>query len=147
MLLLALLIAQATAPACPATPVSPPAALSAWGKIAAEPGIGKSFTLTAVDPATVRLSVPLNTRHPGKLALTKLHVESKGVYRVAIDAGAWIDLISGSTILDSVAHAHGPTCTGIRKTVDFTLAPGDYTLELTGLSVPTVKVLVVPVGK
>ena len=47
-------------------------------------------------------------------------------------------------IIGSVAHTEGPPCSGIRKIVDFTLAPGRYALQLSGATKAPTRVLIVP---
>ncbi|ABE63535.1 hypothetical protein Nham_2757 [Nitrobacter hamburgensis X14] len=59
-----------------------------------------------------------------------IDVREAGTYRVALDSAAWIDLVRGRQAVISIAHGHGPACTGIRKIVDFPLAPGLYTLQI-----------------
>jgi hypothetical protein len=74
--------------------------------------------------------------------LVQFRVERAGTWRVALSSSAWIDVISGDQVEVSVAHAHGPACSTIRKTVDFSLKPGLYTLELSAGAEPEVRVLV-----
>jgi hypothetical protein len=69
-------------------------------------------------------------------------VVKAGVYRVALSAGAWVDVVQGGTIAQSVAHGHGPECSGIRKIVSFHLAPGRYVLQLVASDVPEVTAIV-----
>ncbi len=45
--------------------------------------------------------------------------------------------------LSSVAHAHGPDCTGVRKMVDFRLSPGAYILQLSGATEASLPVMIV----
>jgi hypothetical protein len=47
--------------------------------------------------------------------------------------------------LTSIAHGHGPDCSGIRKMVDFRLEAGSYVLQIVGNGAPTVRVLVASV--
>ena len=53
-----------------------------------------------------------------------------GTYRIALGARAWIDVAHGAAPLASIGHAMGERCAGIAKTVDFALAPGVYTIQL-----------------
>ena len=69
-----------------------------------------------------------------------------GSYRVATGTAIWVDVLRGSTAVRSTAHAAGPACTGVRKTVDFTLAPGHYTLQLSGSTTPSVTFQVAKAG-
>ena len=62
--------------------------------------------------------------------LYALVISRPGTYRVALGAGAWIDLLKGKKAVVSTAHGHGPDCSGIRKMVDFPLARGRYVLQI-----------------
>ncbi|HMP46902.1 MAG TPA: hypothetical protein PKD99_17530 [Sphingopyxis sp.] len=61
--------------------------------------------------------VPITVDRPGRLV-------------VALDAGAWIDLVQDGAIVKSAAHGHGPACSGIRKMVEYDVAPGRYLLQI-----------------
>lgn len=78
----------------------------------------------------------------GTLAIA---VAKPGMYRVALGSGAWVDLVQDGKPVASKAHAHGPRCSGIRKTVDFALEPGNYTIQLSGSAEDTVAMMVVRV--
>lgn len=133
---------------CPARPPLP-GDLAGWRTVMAEPGVGRAFLVRAIDPSAVRLAVPLDVaRHPGRIALATIAIARPGAYQVAIDQAAWIDLFAADrTALTSAAHRHGPDCTGIRKIVTFTLAPGRYTLGLSGVAGAAVRVLVTPAAR
>ena len=49
---------------------------------------------------------------------------------MALGSGAWVDIVKDGKAIESVAHGHGPDCSGIRKMVDFPLEPGNYVLEI-----------------
>lgn len=55
-----------------------------------------------------------------------------GTYRIALGTPAWIDVVRAGQALPSLAHGHGPACSGIRKIVDFRLQPGRYVIQLSG---------------
>ena len=65
-------------------------------------------------------------------------VTDPGTYRVAIGSAIWIDVTKDGAAVRSTAHARGPACTAVRKTVDFVLTPGHYTLQLSGSATPSV---------
>ncbi len=56
--------------------------------------------------------------------------------------GAWIDVVRDGKPLESIAHGHGPACSGIRKIVDFALQPGRYLVSIDGNEAPEVSILV-----
>lgn len=148
-LIVALLLqaAHAAAPVCTA-PVAPPAGLEAWATPsrisgdAIEPGKATALTLRAVDVAKFALPperAPATGTFGGVYRVT---IARAGIYRVALQAGAWIDLVRDGKSLTSAAHMEGPACSGIRKIVDFALEPGSYTLQLSGAKGPQMRVLI-----
>jgi hypothetical protein len=106
------------------------------------PGIGVELVLAGT-PAVI---YPLRPSHPGGSVshggLVSLTIDRAGIYRIAIGSGAWLDLVKGSTALDSVGHGHGPNCSGIRKMVDFKLQPGDYVLQIVGNGTASLPLLI-----
>ena len=75
----------------------------------------------------------------GMLAVT---ITTAGTYQVNLSSGAWIDLLKDGAAVISSAHAPGPACTGIRKTVQFPLQPGRYVLQISANADPTIQVMV-----
>jgi hypothetical protein len=129
-------------PTCTA-PGPMPAQWSAWahpvrreaaGALPAAPlAIGEAVDARLLH--TPAVTYPLRPEKPGGSVsyggLLQLVVTTPGTYRVALGSPAWIDLVSsGGTAVVSTAHGHGPTCTGIRKMVDFALDPGTYVLQI-----------------
>lgn len=162
ILLLPLLLAAAPqeppAP-CP-TPAAPlPPALAAWtpgpslaaatdAASVAHTGIklGGRVELMLAATDTVRfVHAPGKPAAPGSFGgMLAFTVARAGTYRIALGTGAWIDVVSGTTALNSVAHDHGPACSGIRKLVDFELTPGRYVLQIEGSKDAATPVLVTP---
>lgn len=137
--------------ACPATPAALPGELSGWNRrvpLAAAQVAGAAARLTpgsAVDGTlspTPEVHYALRPEKPGGSVsfggIYAFTVPTAGHYRVALGSAAWIDVIkAGDTGKDnpvggltSIAHGHGPDCSGIRKMVDFALEPGDYLLQI-----------------
>jgi hypothetical protein len=149
--------APAAAPVCPRDAEPVPATLASWadrkpltaatdeaslGKAVLAPGIAVDLALAATPAMTyvIRPSHPGGSvSHGGMLRFT---VDSAGTYRVAIGSGAWVDVVANKTSLESVAHGHGPNCSGIRKMVDFALQPGTYVLQVAGNGTATLPVLI-----
>jgi hypothetical protein len=139
--------APAAAPVCAAT-VAPPAGLEAWSATggtaadAIEPG---KAAAVALQPATsVKFVLPPERAPAAGTFGGVFHVTiaTAGTYRVALQAGAWIDLVRDGKSLTSVGHMEGPACSGIRKIVDFALEPGSYTLQLSGAKAAQMRVLI-----
>lgn len=143
---LALLLAQAgsaaSTPPCDSVRVAMPASLAGWSNSSVPGTIGKAFTVNSADPTTIRgLRVGELTR-AGGAALVPFEVAEDATYRVAVSDRIWIDIAAGNDLIKSSAHMHGPPCSGIAKVVDFPLKRGRYALHLTGISAPSVKVLI-----
>jgi hypothetical protein len=143
--------------ACPAEPAPPPAALAAWASRAplaaaadapdaADAALvpGRAVDLTLRPAAGLRYAVPPEKvgaagSHGGLVGLT---IARAGTYRVALGAGAWIDVVRDGKAVASTAHGHGPACSGIRKMVDFSLTPGRYLIQLAGSDAQKIGALV-----
>lgn len=145
--------------ACPAEKAPLPAELSGWTPrssliAAAQPVelsrarliVGKSIDARLAATPKVKFAA-----QPGKLGdaasyggLYAFPVKRAGTYRVALGAGAWLDVVPAGSkaALTSTAHGHGPDCSGIHKMVDFALEPGTYVLQISASTAPEVAVLV-----
>ncbi|MDB5724424.1 MAG: hypothetical protein JWQ16_1178 [Novosphingobium sp.] len=153
-------------PACPVGEVAaPPAEFSRWGNAAplvaattpAEAqrrvvplGIARKLTLapgSAVRNAAAPERSDAVAGDAGRAGMIAFDIATAGVYRVALSAGSWIEVVRDGKTEKSVAHAHGPACGTIRKIVDFQLAPGRYVLQLTGSTVPEVTVMIAPAAR
>ncbi|WP_255326564.1 hypothetical protein [Sphingobium sp. EM0848] len=126
-------------------PVELPAPLASWNqpiplqaaadrkgaaRAALTPGQAVAMTLLPT-PSVV---YPLRPAKPGGTVsyggLASFTVKEAGTWRVALGSGAWVDVVKDGKAMESVAHGHGPDCSGIRKMVDYALQPGRYTLQM-----------------
>ena len=146
--LFAALLLQTAAPACTAD-APPPAGLEAWNTISGISmgpiGIGGTTGLR-LQPSDKVAFVLKPERPPASGTFSGIYsfnVTTAGTYHIALSAGAWIDVVGDGKSLASVAHTEGPPCSGIRKIVDFTLAPGAYRLQLSGAKSEEMRVLIV----
>ena len=75
--------------------------------------------------------------------LYRLKITQSGTYRLAADAGPWMDIFAdgSATPVASTAHGHGPACTGVGKEVDFPLKPGDYLVQFSESLTPTARIM------
>lgn len=147
--------------ACPSTPVALPAELANWAPRLPLPAARDAKSTSnaqltlgkAVDAelrATPEVRYSLRPEKPGGSAsfggLYVFTVAQGGSFRVALGSAAWIDVLKassqGSQAMRSVAHGHGPDCSGIRKMVDFTLEPGSYVLQVSANSANRLPLLV-----
>ncbi|MDB5680087.1 hypothetical protein [Sphingomonas bacterium] len=144
--------APAPSPAVPApvctVAVAPPAGLEAWNTISAVTtgpiAIGQGTGLMLQPVAKVVFTpTPNRAPKPGTFGgVYQFNVTTAGTYRIALDAGAWIDVVGNGKALVSTAHTEGAPCSGIRKIVDFTLAAGRYTLQLSGAKEAPMRILI-----
>ena len=142
------------APACPAAPVLPPE-LAGWARNA----LGKTIYAYGDDLGAgwsplgaARTELPLHRFEslrygvtPGRKpdvhkfgGMIPVEVKKTGRLIVALDAGAWIDLVRDDAVVKSVAHGHGPACSGIRKMIEYDVAPGRYQLQI--VNAPTASI-------
>lgn len=130
--------------ACPAV-VAPPAELSGWasprpldaGRTATRAAmLTPGVAVVARLPSTRDVRYVARPEKPGGSVsyggVFAFTVTTPGRYRIALGSGAWIDVLAQGKPAVSVAHGHGPACTGIRKMVDFDLGVGRYLLQVAG---------------
>jgi hypothetical protein len=60
--------------------------------------------------------------------------------QVTISDEAWIDVIQNGAVLTSTAHTGKKGCAELRKSVQFKVGPGDFSVQLTGAPSAAVKV-------
>jgi hypothetical protein len=140
--------APATAvPVCTAT-VAPPAGLEAWsvapgmtGDVIA-PGKNIALTLEPIDSVTFPLPLERKPAAGTFGGIYHVTIATAGTYRVALQNGAWVDLVRDGKSLTSVAHMEGAPCSGIRKIVDFALQPGTYIVQLSGAKTAQTRILI-----
>lgn len=106
-------------------------------------GRAADLRLVPAERVTVTVPPPRPLEAGGTAGLALFQVAEAGRYRVALGTAAWIDVARAGRALPPVAYGHGPACTGIRKIVDFDLAPGRYVLQLSGTQAPTLPVMIV----
>ena len=146
--------AAPAAPACPAAPVLPPE-LSGWTRDASGRTIyayGDDLGADWSPLGAARTELPLHRFEslrygvaPGRKpdvhkfgGMIPIEVKKAGRLVVALDAGAWIDLVRDDAVVKSVAHGHGPACSGIRKMIEYDVAPGRYQLQI--VNAPTASI-------
>lgn len=143
----ALLLLQAAACTPQATAAATPAGWSA--PVAATDGAtlvpGRAATVTLVAGKALAV-VPATAKAKAGAAGASLGftVPRAGRWRVSLDTGAWVDVVRDGRAVASVGHGHGGPCSGVRKQVEFDLAPGRYDLQLSGAGGTSVRVMVAP---
>jgi hypothetical protein len=141
---------------CPRDAGPIPPALTGWsspaklisGTEGAGPTIvvGKAYDLALHPDGHLKLpNLPGPVRdRVGRGGTMSFNVAQAGTYHVALGSGVWVDVVRDGRALESVAHGHGPACSGIGKIVDFELEPGRYTLTLDGSDSQRTSVLIAP---
>jgi hypothetical protein len=139
--------APAARPSCTAMDQNLPAALASWtsrtdlaaaakeaNAAKASVPIGKGVNGQLVH--TSEVTFPVLPEKPGGSVsysgLYEIRVTDAGNYQVSLSTPAWIDVVSGKAFVESNAHAPGPACSTLKKTVVFPLKPGRYILEISG---------------
>ena len=142
----AVAFAAPAAPACPAAPVLPPE-LTNWSRDASSKTIyayGDDLGADWSPLGAARTELPLHRFESLRYGIAPerkpdvhkfggmipIEVKKAGRLIVALDAGAWIDLVRGGAVVKSVKHGHGPACSGIRKMVEFDVTQGRYQLQI-----------------
>lgn len=145
------------APACPADPVLPPE-LADWGRtVPGETfyayGEPREAGFPTLGPARTELPLhkfeslrywiaPERKPDPFKYGgLVPIEVKKAGRLVVALDAGAWIDLVRDAKFVASATHGHGPACSGIRKMVEFDVTPGRYVLQISSAPAASIRAM------
>ncbi|WP_428627240.1 hypothetical protein [Sphingopyxis sp.] len=75
--------------------------------------------------------------------MVPIDVAKAGRLVVALDAGAWIDLVRDGRIVKSASHEHGPPCSGIRKLVEFDVTQGRYVLQIVNAPTASIRAMAV----
>ncbi|HWV60971.1 MAG TPA: hypothetical protein VN034_09965 [Sphingopyxis sp.] len=134
-----------------------PAALASWASPAflkAAPNYkssrhsplipGKAAVISLLQ--TPKVDYPVRPEKPGGTVsfggVLRFTVPDEGVWRVALSTAAWVDVVKDGQASTSIAHGRGPACTGIRKMVDYRLAPGTYALQIAANGSETVTLMV-----
>lgn len=138
---------RAETPACGAPDASLPEELAAWRSAGVAPSAltpGITTKARFLEQDAVRYAIPPERAAPAGMfgAVLPLRIAAAGTYRIALEKGGWVDVVSGGKAVASIAHGHGPTCSTIRKIVDFSLTPGDYVVQLSGVNASDGKILV-----
>lgn len=151
--LIALALLAADTPDCTITQPVITEDLAGWSRTgeagasadaASAPQLGATRTRLALLPTgDVRFAAaPERPATQGYSGLASFEVAKEGRVRIALDKGAWIDVARDGKVIRSVAHGHGPACSGIRKIVDFDLQPGRYLLQIVGAPAAEISALV-----
>lgn len=148
---------QAPAPICPQDTQPIPADLAGWSNrkpitAAADPaqlaqatlslGTGAQATLLPTPKVTYAVRP---VKPGGKVSsggLFQITIPHDGVYHVALDTRAWIDVVVAGTPAETLGHTGGPACSGMRKIVDYALPAGTHVIQLSAAEASASGILV-----
>lgn len=125
----------------PPSACTPPPGFEAWSTHGNRPGIGQRFDLAGA--LAVAGETAEERARDGRAVVVEIDVPRAGRYAIALSDGAWIDLVRNGSPVAAAGHQHGTACSGIRKIVEFDLAPGRQQLRLSGIKAATIGVLIV----
>jgi len=110
--------------------------------------IERGFTLELQPHASVAFVFPpeRQPKSPDSFGgvISFANVPRAGLYQVTLSAEAWIDVIQDGQAVTSTAHSGKRGCADVRKSVRFELKPGALTIQLSGATEKTVKLVVLP---
>jgi len=72
--------------------------------------------------------------------LARLHIASAGSYRLALSQPFWVDMVQGGSLVSSARFTGSHGCNAPHKVVEYTLAAGDYILQISGLKSADVEI-------
>ena len=145
---------EGASPACPAKPVALPADLLGWSAPATDRAMTKYYprahwlrglnTRVSLYPIgdVGFVATPEKPVAPGTYGgMMSVSVSKPGRLRIALGERAWVDLVRGDdkafvktgrkgVLVPSVAHGHGPDCSGIAKIVEYDVVPGRYVIQI-----------------
>ena len=125
------------------TPVTAARRAGDLSKAALVPGRATAADFHPVDQVEFRVAPAKADGPPVYGGLYSLKITQAGTYRLAANAGPWMDIFPGTstTPVTSIAHGHGPACTGVGKEVDFSLQPGDYLVQFSENLAPKAEIM------
>jgi hypothetical protein len=124
----------------PALPGAAKIAGAKASKLAIGKGVDAILPVTGKVAYVAQLKKPGDPKHHG--GLFEFTVDKEGAYAVALGGAARVDVMRDKTALTSTAHSDGPSCSTIRKTVDFKLTPGVYVLQISASADPKLALMV-----
>ncbi len=109
----------------------------------AAPGLAISL----VPVAEVRFEIPPErpARNPDpRGAVLLFEAGAAGIYRVALSARAWIDIVQDGKYLAPVAFVDFMDCADLHKIVAFEIGAGPFALQLSDATAPSIAAAITP---
>jgi len=122
-----------------------PEAITAGASVDSAPLLASErlYRLTLVPEDHVAFAVAPERKRAASAAdagLARLHIAAAGTYRVALSDRFWIDIVQGGKVISSSGFTGSHGCNAPHKVVAYTLAAGDYVLQISGLSAADVEI-------
>ncbi len=77
-------------------------------------------------------------------AALSFKVDAPGLYDVTLSDEGWIDVVDHGQRVASTDFSGQKGCAGVRKSVRFSLKPGDFTLQLSNVEAETINIAIAP---
>lgn len=128
---------------------STPDAVPSGAKIASPPA-DKAIEVALQPASAVTFAItPTSTPKPEDAATFAGIVNFDGLseagqYQVTLSAHGWIDVVQDGKPLEAIAHTGAEGCDAIRKSVRFEVAPGPFSIQVSGVRTDKVRIAVRP---
>lgn len=65
-------------------------------------------------------------------------------YQVTLSANGWIDVVQNDASLEATGHTGSKDCDGLRKSVRFEVAPGPFSIQVSGVRKDSIRIAIRP---
>jgi hypothetical protein len=65
-------------------------------------------------------------------------------YQITLSTHGWIDVVQNGTPLEATGHTGSKDCDGLRKSVRFEVAPGPFSIQVSGVRKDSIRIAVRP---
>lgn len=122
----------------------------ASGRTLAAPPADKAIEIALKPAGEVPFpSKPTKTPKPGDTETFGGFVSFEGSaeaahYQVTLSANGWIDVVQNGTPLEATGHTGSENCDSLRKSVRFEVAPGPFSIQVSGVRKGSIRITVRP---
>lgn len=117
---------------------------AAAGEAASAPRLilGKPIVATLRPSAQVQYAVKPRHQQPKSYGgLFSLAIKAPARVGIGLSGSAWVDIVTGRSIVAPSAHGHGAACSGIAKIVWFDLPQGLHLIQLSSSSASQIRLM------
>jgi len=97
--------------------------------------VERLYRLTLTPQERVDFAVAPERKRSGDApyaGLARLHIAVAGTYRLALSRPYWVDIVQSGSLISSSGFTGSHGCEAPRKIVQYTLAAGDFVLQVSG---------------